>query len=242
MEEGISLREVFKIIGNYKVLILLIAGVFGLTAGLVSHYVLPSVYETSTQILVHQNDIKTDKEINQNIEGDLQWIETYSDIIGNPGVLTQVSDRLDVDFSAEQMQKKVFVTTNTNSHVINITVRDYDIEQAVAIANTTVEVFSEEVSRLLNTNNVSVISPAAIVGVPTPVGPNVLLNAGIATLVGLFLGSSFAFLSNYMNTTIQNERDVEKVLAVTVLAVIPYVEQPAKQPEARRVILERKEV
>ncbi|KAA0958724.1 capsular biosynthesis protein [Planococcus sp. ANT_H30] len=242
MEEGISLRDVFKIIGNYKVLILSIVVVFGLTAGLVSHYVLPPVYETSTQIVVHQNDIKTGKEINQNNEADLQLIETYSDIIENPGVLAQVSERQNLALTAEQMNKQVTVTTNTNSHVINISVRDSDIERAVVIANTTVEVFSEEVSRLLNANNVSVISPAANIGIPTPVAPNVALNTAIASLIGLLFGTSLAFLSNYMNTTIKNEQEVERLLDIPVLAIIPFTAVKETRGEQIQTTFERKEV
>ncbi|MEK6268209.1 MAG: Wzz/FepE/Etk N-terminal domain-containing protein [Planococcus sp. (in: firmicutes)] len=242
MDEGISLREVFNIIGQTKMLIISVVFACGLITGAVSYYILPPVYETSTQILVHQNGSENESAASQNNEADLQLIETYSDIIENPGILTQVSNRLNLDLEAEQMKKKVAVSTSANSHVINITVRDNDIDRAVSIANTTVAVFSEEVSRLLNANNVSVISPAASEGIPTPVGPNILLNTGIAALVGLFFSISLAFLKNYMNTTIRNEQDLEKVLQLSVLAVIPYLDQKEKKQSMRETTVESKGV
>lgn len=242
MEEGISLREVFHIIGRYKGLILSMAIVFGLTAGLVSRYVLPPIYETSTQLVVHQNDSETSNNLSQNNEADLQLIETYSDIIENPGVLAQVSERQNLALTAEQMNNQVTVTTNPNSHVMSISVRDPDIDRAVLIANTTVEVFREEVKRLLNAHNVSVISPAVNVGVPTPVAPNVGLNTAIALLVGALIGASLAFLSNYMDTTIKNEQEVERLLDIPVLASIPVLAEQETQHEQRQATLERNEV
>lgn len=243
MGDGISLREVFKILGKYKMVVLSITIVFGLITGIVSYYVLPSIYESTTQILVNQNNKQNNEMSNQNFETNLQFVDTYSDIIQNPGILNQVSKQLDLNFTAKQMNKKITVTSNDNSQVINISVRDSNIERATSIANTTVEVFSEEVKELLNVNNVSVISPAAIVDDPLPVGPNVLLNTVIASLIGLLFGISWAFLLNYMNTTIKDDQDVEDLLNIPVLAMIPtLIVERAKPKEIVEKIYERKEV
>ncbi|PSL40755.1 capsular polysaccharide biosynthesis protein [Planomicrobium soli] len=242
MEEGISLREVFNILNKYKVLILSITFVAALLAGILSYFVLPPVYEGSTEILVNQNRAQNNQLTGQDVEADIRLIKTYSDIVENPEILKTVSEQLNLGLTAKQMSEQITVTSNENSQVISISVRDKNIERAVSIANTIVEVFSEEVRKLLNVSNVSVISAADIEDNPLPVGPKVFLNTAITSLIGLLFGTSLAFLINYLNTTIKNDQDVENVLNIPVLAMIPSLVEKEKPKEIVKTTFERKEV
>ncbi|TWT27786.1 YveK family protein [Planomicrobium sp. CPCC 101110] len=242
MEEKLGLREVFKVLNKYKVLIISITFALGLIAGMVSHYSITPLYESSTQILVNRNGALNSQESNQNIEADLRLIDTYSDIIKTPNILNQVIEKLNLNLTVEELTEKITVDSNDGSQVIYISVRDIDIERAVLIANTTVEVFSEEIKEILNVNNVAVISPAAIGESPSPVTPNIFVNTAVMSVIGLLVGSSLAFLFNYMNTTIRNEKDVENILNIPVLAMIPSLAEKEKINNSTLRNLERKEV
>ncbi len=54
-----------------------------------------------------------------------------------------------------------------------------------------------------------------------PYSPKVLLNMILGTLVGLILGVGLAFLIEYLDTSIKTMDDVESLLGVPVLAVVP---------------------
>jgi capsular polysaccharide biosynthesis protein len=228
MEETISLQDLFKTLKKNLGIIALTTILAMTIAGAVSFMVLTPMYENSTQILVNQEQSEAAQLTNQNIQADLQLINTYSVIIKSPAILDQVIEELDLGISAEELNQKVTVNTAENSQVVNVTVRDEDPAQTVAIANTTAQVFESEIQELMNVNNVSILSPAVLKENPSPVEPNPILNMAIAAVVGLMLGVGIAFLREYMDTSMKTEQDIEDILGVPLLGVISPIKEDAK--------------
>lgn len=178
----------------------------------------------------------------QNLQADLQLINTYNEIIKSPFILDKVVERLEINESAGGLDKKISVVSASESQVMNITVRYEDPALAVDLANTTAEVFRSEIRNLLEVNNVSILSPAILMDNPVPVDPNPLLNIAIAGVLGGMFSVGLAFLLAYMDTTIKNEQDIEEVLGVPVLALISTVDKRAGVTEVAPVMLNEKEV
>jgi capsular polysaccharide biosynthesis protein len=228
MEETIRLQDLFKTLKKNLGIIALTTILAVTIAGAVSFMFLTPIYENSTQILVNQEQSEASQMTNQNIQADLQLINTYSVIIKSPAILDQVIEELGLGISSEALNSKVTVNTADNSQVVNVTVRDEDPAQAVAIANTTAQVFESEIQELMNVNNVSILSPAVLKENPSPVEPNPILNMAIAAVVGLMLGVGIAFLREYLDTSMKTEQDIEDILGVPLLGVISPIKEDAK--------------
>src|SRR5690606_20404736 len=54
-----------------------------------------------------------------------------------------------------------------------------------------------------------------------PAKPNVKVNLTIGALIGLAFGFALAFLLEYLDTSVKSIDEVERLLGVSVLAVIP---------------------
>ncbi|MGO1057692.1 YveK family protein [Planococcus sp. FY231025] len=225
MEETISLQELFTTLKKRLGLIAILTVLAVIIAGVISYTLLTPIYETSTQILVNQEKVEASQVINQNIQADLQLINTYSVIIKSPAILDQVAQQLDLDLTADQLNQKITVSNAENSQVVNVAVQDEDPAVAVDIANTTANVFQTEITELMNVDNVSILSPAVLKDNPVPVAPNPMLNMAIAAVVGLMLGVGIAFLLEYLDTSIKNDQDIEDVLGVPVLGVISPIQE-----------------
>ena len=232
MEETISLQDLFKTLKKNLGIIALTTILAITIAGAVSFLFLTPIYENSTQILVNQEQSETNQMMNQNIQADLQLINTYSVIIKSPAVLDQVIEEMDLDMSAEELTQKITVNTAENSQVVNVLVRDEDPSQAVEIANRTAEVFENDVRELMNVDNVSILSPAVLKENPSPVEPNPVINMVIAAVVGLMLGVGIAFLREYLDTSMKTEQDIEEILGVPLLGVISPIKEEAKMESA----------
>ncbi|WP_223634667.1 YveK family protein [Planococcus sp. 4-30] len=234
MEETISLQDLFKTLKKRAGLITLMTILAITIAGVVSFLVLTPMYETSTQILVNQEQTEASQLTNQNIQTDLQLINTYSVIIKSPAILDEVSSQLGLDMSVEQLNEKITVATAENSQVVNVTVQDEDPAKAVEIANKTAEVFEGEIMELMNVDNVSILSPAVLKENPSPVAPNPMLNMAIAAVIGLMLGVGIAFLLEYLDTSIKTQQDIEDILGIPMLGIISPIKEEAKldQPTA----------
>jgi capsular polysaccharide biosynthesis protein len=225
MEETISLRELFYTLRKRMWLIISITFVATLISGILSFYVMTPIYQSSTQLLVNQE--KSDQPMYNigEIQTNLQLINTYNVIIKSPAILDLVAKQLDMDVSAEQLNSKITVGSEKDSQVLNITVQDPDPYMATDIANTTAQVFQKEIVKIMNVDNVSILAVAKTKENPAPIKPQPVLNIAIALVVGLMLGVGLSFLLEYLDNTIKNEMDVEKVLGLPVLGAINTIEK-----------------
>lgn len=228
MEETISLQDLFKTLKKNLGIIALTTILAITIAGSVSFLFLTPIYENSTQILVNQEQTEANQLMNQNIQADLQLINTYSVIIKSPAVLDQVISELNLNETAEELNEKIIVNNAENSQVVNVVVRDENPRLAVEIANTTARVFEKDIKELMNVDNVSILSAAVLKDDPIPVEPNPIVHMAIAAVVGLMLGVGIAFLREYLDTSMKTEQDIEDILGVPLLGIISPIKEEAK--------------
>ncbi|MFB3170030.1 Wzz/FepE/Etk N-terminal domain-containing protein [Neobacillus sp. 179-C4.2 HS] len=224
MEETISLKELLETLKKRLVMIILITMTAGLVSGIVSYFFLTPIYQASTQILVNQ--AKSDQAVyNYNeVQTNLQLINTYNVIIKSPAILDKVSDELKLDMTAAELNEKVTVGSEKDSQVVNISVQDADAALAASIANKTADVFQTEIVKIMNVDNVSVLAKATVLENQSPIKPQPLLNVAIAIVVGLMAGVGLAFLLEYFDNTVKNEQDIEKILGLPILGVIATID------------------
>lgn len=225
MEETISLRDLMETLKKRLRLIVLITVLAALLSGLVSFFILTPIYQASTQLLVNQS--KNDQQMydfNQ-VQANLQLVNTYSVIIKSPAVLEKVIKELKLDMTTDTLNQKITVDSEQNSQVLNVSVQDPDPDKAVLIANKIAEVFKQEIVKIMNVDNVSILSKADLGKDMTPVKPKPLLNIAIAVVVGLMAGVGLAFLLEYLDNTIKNEQDIEKRLELPILGMVTTISE-----------------
>jgi capsular polysaccharide biosynthesis protein len=224
MEETISLKELFQTLKKRLGLILIITLVATMTSGIVSYFFLTPIYQASTQLLVNQK--KTDQQAyNYNeVQTNLQLINTYSVIIQSPTILDKVKEQLNLEEIGD-----IAVVSESNSQVVSITVEDPSPVMAADIANTIANVFTKEIVTIMSVDNVSILSKAEVPDQPNPIKPRPALNMAIALVVGAMIGVGLAFLLEYLDNTIKTEQDIEKILELPVLGAITVISVESEQ-------------
>ncbi|WP_027954849.1 YveK family protein [Halobacillus kuroshimensis] len=223
MEETISLKEIFEVIKKRVWLIVGLAAGAAVISALITLFVLTPTYESSSQFIVNQsNNQEQSAQYNYDeIRTNVELINTYNVIIQSPKILDQVADELNLDMTASTLSNKISVSNAEQSQVVNVTATDENAMLAADIANTTVEVFKQEIPQLMNgVDNINVLSTADVEPNPTPVSPNTALNIAIALVVGLMLGVGLAFLLEYLDNSIKSETDIEDALGLPVMGVV----------------------
>lgn len=228
MEETISLKELFQTIRKRLSLIILLAVIVVATVGVISFFFLTPVYSSTSQIIVNQSKSEQQTINSGEIQTNLQLINTYSVIIKTPAILDVVKEELKLDRSTGAINSQISVANEQNSQVVNITVQDTDPKMAADIANTVASVFQKEIVNIMNVDNVQILSPAVVSENQSPVKPQPVLNMAIGLVVGLMLGVGLAFLLEYLDNTIKNEQDIEKLLELPVLGAITTIDMEAE--------------
>ena len=240
MEETISLQELFRTLRKRLAMIAILTALAITISGVISFLVLTPIYQASTQILVNQEKVDATQFNTQNIQADLQLINTYNVIIKSPAILSKVIDELNLDTSPTALNTQITVNSEQNSQVVNIAVQDPSPGQAVDIANTIANVFQSEIKTLMKVDNVNILAPAELPENPSPVKPNPVLNMAIAAVVGLMLGVGVAFLLEYLDTTIKTEQDLEDLLQLPMLGLVsPIPDKDMAQAQSEQIINRR---
>src|SRR5690625_1670511 len=227
MEETISLHEIFTIIK--KRFLLIISFIIGaaLIAAIVSYFILTPIYEASTQFIVNQSNEETTQQtqIDQStIRTNVELINTYNVIIKSNAILDHVVEELHLPYTADQLADKISVTSEENSQVVTVSVKDPLPAVATNIANKTVEVFQEKISEIMNVDNVNILSEAKMKGNISPVEPRPKLNIAIALVLGAMVGVGLAFLLEFLDTKVRSENDIVEKLELPVFGVISRID------------------
>lgn len=221
--EEISLRDVFFILRKWMVLIIILAAIAVLIAGVLSYYVLKPEYQTFTTLMVGKpKDYQSDGGLEYNeILLNQKLVSTYGELVKSRIVTDRVVGNLGLNMSYDTFRNKVSVNLVKDTEIIRIQVTDNDPYLAADIANETAEVFMDTVKSIMKVENVQVIDEAQ----PNlnPIKPRPILNMAIAGVLGLMLGIFLVFLIEYLDNTIKTAEDVEKHLGLAVLGAIPVV-------------------
>lgn len=169
MGESTSIKEIFAILRKRLLFILIITAAAAAAGGLISFFALTPVYENSTQILVSQSK-NNQKEVQFNdVQTNLQLINTYNVIIKSPVILDEVIKQLKLSMTSKELESKITVSSEQDSQVVTIAVRDTDAKRAAVMANAVAAVFQDKITTIMNVDNVSILSKAEAADSPSPV-------------------------------------------------------------------------
>ena len=233
MEDTTNIKDLLKVLQKRWSLVLFLTLAAGIISSVISFYVLTPVYQASTQILVNQKKPEDQPVSATDLQTNVQLINTYSEIIKSPVILEKVIKRLDLSQSPEQLEHQITINSQENSQVFSLTVTSTSAASAAHIANTLSQTFQDEIPKIMNANNVSILSKAILSEHNTPVKPNPITNIVIAMFIGLIVGMGIAFLLEYFNNTIKKEQDIEDLIGLPVLGSISKI-SPKQQDKLKK--------
>ncbi|WP_010531737.1 YveK family protein [Lentibacillus jeotgali] len=127
MEETITLKEIFEVIKKRLLLIISLVVGAAAIAAVVSYFMLTPQYESSSMFVVNQKEQNQSSEVTRNdIQTNVQLINTYNVIIKSPAILEQVIDELGLNYSVGQLESNLNVSSAENSQVVTVTATNPD--------------------------------------------------------------------------------------------------------------------
>lgn len=92
MENTLDLTKIWEIIKKNWKLLIIIPLVFLILSALITFFLIKPKYEASTQVLVNEKE-KDSKVAAQEVQGNIQLVNTYAEIIKSPRVLDEVAKK-----------------------------------------------------------------------------------------------------------------------------------------------------
>ena len=217
MENKINLTKFINTLKKEWKLLVIIPLVFVLISILLTIFIMKPVYEANTQVLVNQKE-KNPELRAQEVQSNIQLVNTYTEIIKSPRILDQVAKK-EKEFSAQKINNMLTVETQANSQILNISVKDSQKKRSEIIANEIANTFSKEMPKIMKVDNVSILSKAD--NTATKVSPKIIQNIIIAIILGILFTLVIILFKELLDKRIKEEEDVERELDIPVLGSIP---------------------
>lgn len=197
MEQKINFSLLVNIVKNSILQIILIT-IFFLSISLVYvFFIVKPVYESSTQLIVNPSAQSNANVIYNEIQANLQLINTYILVLKSSAILDQVKTNLQLKESTNTLQEKITIKNEKNTQIMSIIVQDSDPKVAKIIASEVAKVFLEHSRNKMNVKNIDILSEAK--EAENPVKPNKKIYVLAASVFGVLFGIGYAIVRNKYN-------------------------------------------
>lgn len=195
-----------------------------ISIGMVFLFIEPK-YSSNVDILVNQ------KANNEQVQyatqqADLQAINTYKDVLTKPIILAPVLKEVkrtdNYQGNLGTLEKSIKVSNQTNSQVVTVTVTDKNAYVAADIANTVGKIFTKKVKKMMQVDNVTIVSSAKVN--TKPVSPNKKLFALVGAIIGLIVGIVIAFIKELTDKTVRDSSFLTDELGLTNIGSVYHLD------------------
>lgn len=219
----IDVRELLKFFISKIKIIILCTFIFAIIGIIYINFIIvPKYHSSTTLILVSNDNSKNSTMLQSEVTLNKNLVTTYSEIVKSRTVLTKVIDKLNLDVDVSDLSNQITVTSVENTEIIKIEVNDKSAKKAQKIAETTADVFKDEVQKIYNLTNVSVVDKAYLTEKPYNINPVKQLLIFVCS--GIVIGSFIVFLIFYFDTSIKSSEEVEEKLGLPVIGKVVLVE------------------
>ena len=239
--EEVNIKEFFKYVRKYVLVIALVAITFCSFALIYSVYIKKDMYESNTTLVLTKSTSTVDQASGTITQNDIllnqKLVSTYSELIKSKLVLNQVIEKLDLDYKVNELAKLISVDSIENTEILKITVKNEDPKLAKDIANETAKIFSKEIVDIYNINNISIIDKAVL---SKNISNNTTIRDSIiAFFGGIFISLIILFIKYYFDDTIKFDDDLEEKINMPILGKIGIEKENKKNPNKTELIVNK---
>ncbi len=220
----IDVFQLVKVLWKRKFLIVLTAIIAGLAAFAYSSFVIKPQYTSTTRIyVVNRNQADKPGLTNQDLQAGAYLVKDYREIILSQDVLEKVVADQKLTMDAKTLGRKVSVTVPADTRIVSISVRDGNPEEASRIANALREVAAQKIISVTRVSDVTTLEEAR--PATSPSSPNIRRNTMMATIAGVGFVTIIVLLVELLDDRVKRPEDIEEVMHLSLLGVIPNLEK-----------------
>lgn len=215
----IRMEDIFYILIKRWKMILLITLATTLMVTSVSFFVIAPKYTANTKMFIGKENTKEQVYNSNDVQMYQKLLKTYAEIILTNDLVNKAIMTDNLNITSEEVLKSLTVTPRADTQILEIEYINTDKVLAKDVVNSITSEFIKSSTELIPNANVKIIESVKIPEKPT--SPNKKMNIGIAFLLGLMISVGLAFLLEFMNNTFKTKEQLQQILGIPVIGVIP---------------------
>ena len=201
--------------------------------GLYTHFMVPSRYTATSRM--YMVSASSDAVVNlSDLNLGTSISNDYVELMKSRPVIEEVIDNLELKYTYEQLVSMISLNVVSNTRIVRISATSTDPREAMNIANQLARVAKVQLPKVMEAPSPSIAEDAVL---PTRrSSPSMSRNVMIGALVGLLIVLAVLTVIYLQDDTLKTAEDVEKMLGVMPLTVIPEgdISGMGSTPEKRR--------
>lgn len=217
----LELKQFLKLFWDRKIFIIIMMVIFAVIGGVKIKFFTTPVYEASGKLICARSDdsiIKGTTVTTTELTMPSSLAETYAELIKSDLIINQVIENLGLDMTTSQLRSSVTLTPVTKVYY-QVSARNISPEKSAEIANELINVFSEEVKKIYEIDNIRIVDEALV---PTvAINMNMVKTIKIFAGIGLVVAAGVIMIMFIFNNTVTNADQIKRYTKLTTLASIP---------------------
>jgi capsular polysaccharide biosynthesis protein len=222
-EMTLDLRELLYILRKRMGLIIGITLAATIISIIISFFVLTPVYEAKMSVVIGKSSSgPPTSELDYSLNDVTMYqklVKTYAEVAKSRVVAQSTLDLMNTELKVDDLMEMVTVTPQADTQLMDITVKSIDPEEAKQAVSSLTIAFVKRAESLIPNTSIEILDQPELP--ENPVSPNKKLNVAIAFFLGLMVSIGLVFVIEYMDNTVKTKEDVEKILNLPVIGLIP---------------------
>lgn len=214
-----------KVLKKYLILIFVCTICGLMSAMVISNLLITPTYSSTIDVLVNKKNNNSQTEFTTQ-QADLQLINTYKDVLKKPVVLRPVLNYAkaseNYSKSLAELSDSISINNSVNSQLLSVTVKDKNAYTAADIANKIGKVFIKKIKKIMQVDNVTIVTKATPNLIPT--SPNKEIYAILGFVIGLIIGILIAIIKEYFNKSVQDNDFLKEELNLVDLGQVYHID------------------
>lgn len=218
MEENtLNIEELFHAIKKRFKLIAIITLGFTLLGFLVANYGMETKYKVTAKIFAGKTEEVQAYYSASEIKDYKELLNTYVEIINTEDFLNKTLSSYGIGVSSGDVKSNLSFNQLSSSPILEISYTSTNQAEAMAIVSAISNEFGTEVQSLILNTHIRVIEEAK----STTIVPNKAKTILIAFMAGLIFALGIVFIMDYLDKSVSNKDQLEKILNMPVIGEIP---------------------
>ena len=217
--DEINIKDFFNYLKRYIVAFIVFV-VLAVVGVLVYDKVLKQpVYRAQTTVVIAKSEGTADSATTlSDVNASQKLVSTYGEIAKSELVLNQVIENLGLRVTVNELSKNLSIHQVDDTSIISIAVLDSKPQLSSTIANEIAAVFAREVKNIYKIENVTQLSVAVVP--TTPANNTTIRDLILAVAISILAVAGFAFLRFYLDDSVKQSDDVEKLIGLPVAGYV----------------------
>ncbi|MBQ3118665.1 MAG: hypothetical protein IJC10_02735 [Clostridia bacterium] len=235
MDKQINLMDLLRLYMRrwWCLVVAMIIG--GLLSGLFTTFFITPMYvsggslyaENTTDIVTTTTDINLSEVMVRQ-----ELVKTYAEVLTSNVFMKKVATTSGLGYNHEQILKMVSMTDKSNTEILVITVTSANPQHAYIIAQTIINLASEQIMAIVEGGNVKILDEPEYPQFPS--SPNMVRNVEIGVFAGLLISLILVFAIEMLDNKVKDAETIAEIFKYPVLGEVPYFTTNTKEKKQKK--------